>query len=340
MPTTVIGVYLFWVMIAWNRVPAFSDKIEITGTESAVRDSVGIDISIKHPYFSLNSYSKDFVGFFTEYGESKIGVCCELNSGKKALKEGSAHDSLFASYLSYAKRLYPKCSMDSIEVVYVINTRKELFGKIDDRNAKTGIIRAIDEKGFCFTKRTPTYEDDKCVDSLWMLAGLNHGIAKTMRIGYDFDIRHSLTRLFRMEDISQFNYNLVLNEKNADIRSIVIDLGGPTDTKGICPVPDIVGPERIVYNTKEKIEEVRNARGIKMFCQNIEATNIQNIRLFLLTSISSLCIAYTIREIGVFILFLLRKAKRAWERIKANQIQKKKTTCSKVNANRKRRKKK
>lgn len=341
LPVAILGVFLFWVMITWNRVPTFTDNIDICGSESALKDSIGVDISVNHPYFSLNNYNDEFIGFWSKYGKFKGGICFELNSDKKTLGNSALSDSTLQEILSSAKRTFPSISLDSIEAFYVITSRKELYGKMDNRKARNQFLRAKDDKGFSITNRKPDYQDGKCVDSLRIIAGLNKNISESMRVGYDLTIKSYLTRLLRMEDISQFNYSLELSTTNADIRSLEIDLGGPTNITGISPVPDIVEPTRIIYNTPSQIDEICKAKGVKMFCQSCEAANIQNIRLFLLTTLSSLCIGYTLKSIGVFILFGLRKIKNILEKhIKKNVKNENKNVSTSEKAIRRNRKKK
>ena len=81
-PALLLGLYLFWVMIAWNRVPSFSDSISISASERGIKDSIGVDVLVKHPYFGFRNFSDDIWDFCFGYGQSNVGVSCILNSEK------------------------------------------------------------------------------------------------------------------------------------------------------------------------------------------------------------------------------------------------------------------
>ena len=73
-PALLLGLYLFWVMIAWNRVPSFSDSISISASERGIKDSIGVDVLVKHPYFGFRNFSDDIWDFCFGYGQSNVGV--------------------------------------------------------------------------------------------------------------------------------------------------------------------------------------------------------------------------------------------------------------------------
>ncbi len=194
--------------------------------------------------------------------------------------------------------------------MYEFRVRKELFGNMDYRNAHNKLVRAWDDKGFCVVKRIAKYNDNVCIDSIRAIAGVNRFIYSKVPVGYSVTMYYTLMRLLRMEDISQFNYSLVIDDKSLCLNSLELDFGGPVEIKGIWPTPDIVEPSRIVYDSKDKISMIKETGTIKMFCQSLESATIQNVRLFILTTLASLCFAYTLREIGVFILFCFGWLKR------------------------------
>ena len=100
---------------------------------------------------------------------------------------------------------------------------------------------------------------------------------------------YTLMRLLRLEDISQFSYSLVLTDKASCVKKLELDFGGPVELKGIWPTPDIIEPSRIIYFSKDKITEIRDSGMVKMFCQSLESTTVQNVRLFFLTTLISIC---------------------------------------------------
>ena len=105
-----------------------------------------------------------------------------------------------------------------------------------------------------------------------------------------------------------------IDDQNAAVKRIELDFGGPTEFNGISPTPDIIEPSRIIYNTEAAIKDVKKSKQIRLYCQNLGTTNIQNIRLFLLTTLSTLCIGYTLKELGVFLIFIFGCFKSKWEK--------------------------
>lgn len=309
LPTVFLGVFLFLVFLSWNKTPSFSDKIEVIQTNRT--DSSTVSVSVKHPYFSLNNFSGDFWGFWTDYGKSCAGVDFSIRQATDKSDEDIL--SNYPKYKSEVLSLFPCHRMDSIGTIYEFRVRKELFGNMDYRKVNNKLIKAWDDKGFCVVKRVAKYDDDVCVDSLRVLVGVKKFTSSNIPVGYSSKMYYTLMRLLRMEDISQFNYSLSLVGNVNSINKIEVDFGGPVDIKGLWPIPDIVEPTRIVYHSNERISEVKEAGTIKMFCQSLESVNVQNVRLFVLTTLASLCFAYTLRESGVFLLFCCRWIKKKWE---------------------------
>lgn len=308
LPTVIIGVLLFWVFLTWNRVPSFCDNIEIIPIYHT--DGSAITVSIKHPYFTFNSFSDDFCGFWSDYGTSFSGVFFSISNDSVGFHEKPSHTYNNQKFNAEIRELFPLRNLDSIGLKYEFRVRKELFGNMDSRNAHNQLIRAWDDKGFSVVKRTAKYHDNVCVDSIRALAGVNRFWSSNVPVGYRTTMYYTLMRLLRMENISQFNYSLVLSDRASCINRLELDFGGPMEIKGIWPTPDIVEPSRIIYISKDKLSQVKDAGIIKMFCQSLESATVQNVRLFILTTVVSLCFAYTLREFGVFILFCCRWIKK------------------------------
>ena len=74
LPALILGLFLFWIFLAWNRVPTFHDRIELSTRSLFAVDNSEISIQIKHPYFSLNNFSSDFYDFWTKKGQTNAGV--------------------------------------------------------------------------------------------------------------------------------------------------------------------------------------------------------------------------------------------------------------------------
>lgn len=317
LPTLILGIILFWVFLAWNRIPSFGDSIEIIPICDT--DNCSVAVSVQHPYFTFNNFSEDFFGFWTDYGASTAGVNFSIGHDSLPNPETGSCDSCKTTRLNAEiQDLFPKHRLDSIGTIFEFRVRKELFGNMNSRNARNKLINAWDDSGFSIVKRIAIYDQSICIDSLKVLTGVNKSTSSRVHAGYHGTMYYTLMRLFRMEDISQFNYSLSLRGNTSYIKRLEVDFGGPVEIKGLWPTPDVVEPSRIVYQSEEKISEIKNSGSIKMFCQSLESVNIQNVRLFILTTLASLCLAYTLRETGVFVLFCCRWLKRKWEKEKTN----------------------
>lgn len=309
LPTVIIGIFLFWVFITWNRVPSFCDKIEIIPL--CTIDSSAVSASVKHPYFSFNNFNDNFCDFWSDYGTSVGGISFTICQDSATPHEAHYHTSRKAqNSVAEIRELFPERNLDSIGAIYEFRVHKELFGNMDSRNAHNKLIKAWDDKGFNIVKRTVKYSDNVCMDSIRAYGGMSKYTSSKVPVGYNTTIHYTLMRLLRMEDISQFNYSLVVDDKASSLNRLELDFGGPVEIKGIWPTPDIVEPSRIVYLSKNKLSELRSAGSVKIFCHCLETATVQNVRLFILTTLASICFAYTLREIGVFILFCCRLLKK------------------------------
>lgn len=320
IPTIILGIYLFWVFLTWNKVPTVEDKIEIIPLRQA--DSTCIAVTVKHPYFTFNNFSNDFLGFWSDYGNSVGGV--RFSIYRDSIKHSDTCPNVSCNVtksFTTIRKLLPNHNLDTIGSIYEFRVRKELFGNMDSRNANNEIRRAWDDKGFSLVKRIAKYSDNVCLDSITAFGGINkYTPADKIEVGYNVKLYYTLLRLLRLEDISQFNYNLVVKDDASRINRLEVDFGGPAEIKGIWPTPDIVEPTRIVYLSNDKIAKINEANSVKMFCQSLETTNVQNVRMFILTTLISLCFAYTLREFGVFIMYCFKWIKRKYER-EQNEIE-------------------
>ena len=256
-------------------------------------DSTCIAVTVKHPYFTFNNFSNDFLGFWSDYGNSVGGV--RFSIYRDSIKHSDTCPNVSCNVtksFTTIRKLLPNHNLDTIGSIYEFRVRKELFGNMDSRNANNEIRRAWDDKGFSLVKRIAKYSDNVCLDSITAFGGINkYTPADKIEVGYNVKLYYTLLRLLRLEDISQFNYNLVVKDDASRINRLEVDFGGPAEIKGIWPTPDIVEPTRIVYLSNDKIAKINEANSVKMFCQSLETTNVQNVRMFILTTLISLCFA-------------------------------------------------
>ena len=94
----------------------------------------------------------------------------------------------------------------------------------------------------------------------------------------------SVPSWFTLEDISQQYYKIKLNSEKIDSISLRIDFCGVTEFSHISPEPDEKGMSYIVFSDTKKINRIL-CNGLEFHAGFKELSNMQQIRLFLLTSI-------------------------------------------------------
>lgn len=110
---------------------------------------------------------------------------------------------------------------------------------------------------------------------------------------------------FSFEDISQQYYDIKLRTYDIDSTTLSIEFCGVAEFSQMIPQPDEVGMSSVVFTDYDKIEQIESD-GLKFHARFKELENMQQIRLFLLTSI----MAGIIIIIIVFIIMSLYKIHR------------------------------
>lgn len=94
----------------------------------------------------------------------------------------------------------------------------------------------------------------------------------------------SVPNWFTLEDISQQYYKIQLKSEKIDSISLRIDFCGVTEFSHMIPEPDERGMSYIVFSDTKKINRILT-NGLEFHASFKELSNMQQIRLFLLTSI-------------------------------------------------------
>ncbi len=110
---------------------------------------------------------------------------------------------------------------------------------------------------------------------------------------------------FSFEDISQQYYEIKLRTYDIDSTTLSVDFCGVAEFSQMIPEPDEVGMSSVVFTDFDKIEQIERD-GLKFHARFKEVENMQQIRLFLLTSV----MAGIIIIIIVFIIMSLYKIHR------------------------------
>lgn len=104
----------------------------------------------------------------------------------------------------------------------------------------------------------------------------------------------------RLEDISQAYFNIKLKTLTVDSLILKIDFVGATEFSKMIPEPDTIGMGCIVYNDPLKIYRIRT-NGLQFHARFLELENIQQIRVFTVTSImAAFVIVFVVFAISAF----------------------------------------
>ena len=121
----------------------------------------------------------------------------------------------------------------------------------------------------------------------------------------------------RLEDISQTYVDLKINSFTVDSIVLCMDFVGVTDFSNMEPSPDSIGMSKIIFSDPIKIFKIR-ADGLKFHAKFRELENIQEIRVFTVTTVmSAFTLALVIFVISAF-LKIRNKLKRKLEQEKAS----------------------
>lgn len=97
----------------------------------------------------------------------------------------------------------------------------------------------------------------------------------------------------REGDLSQSYYTLRFPHEPKDsaayndITKLSIDLGGPTRFVGLNPAPDETTLTGFIYTDPAKLRKIFSKDEFVFFCQYVEASNIQSVRTFLVSTIAT-----------------------------------------------------
>lgn len=89
---------------------------------------------------------------------------------------------------------------------------------------------------------------------------------------------------FSLEDISQAYYKFNIQSSTIDSMSLRIYFAGACEFSRIHPEPDDIGLNSITFHNADKINTIRSS-GLLFYVRFIELQNLQNVRLFLITSV-------------------------------------------------------
>ncbi|GEM_PF-4347543 len=68
----------------------------------------------------------------------------------------------------------------------------------------------------------------------------------------------------------------------------------PMNYINIYPEPDVINPQYIIYNSKEKLDKIINNRGFYIFAENLEAKKVNELRNYLYTLLLGSLLAFAV----------------------------------------------
>jgi hypothetical protein len=81
-----------------------------------------------------------------------------------------------------------------------------------------------------------------------------------------------------------------------NIKRVSLNFMGPVSFSQMMPTPDVITMSGVEFNDPEKIQQLR-MKGVEMLVHFEQLKNIQSMRIFILTSLITLCVTVIIKEI-------------------------------------------
>lgn len=126
--------------------------------------------------------------------------------------------------------------------------------------------------------------------------------------GYSMSYRnHSNNPWRKLYDVSRIDYHLKL-PKNAYTKSVCISFGGPTEFLNIYPSPDEIGRNFILYTDSVKLKKLQEY-DLRLAAKFPYSENIQNMRIFVMTSVVTVLLTLFFRQVYVLSEPLLKKVR-------------------------------
>lgn len=284
-----IGALIIWfpcilLLKAWNEVDSWNDVITVNAYRTHIPDSTeilkGNIISIKHPYMSFSKMYKqkfhlDY--FFYAHTSSKKGIFQSKDS------------TLLSDYIDIygIKNIETDSIIGFFEInysLYVSEGQKANYHlNLNDSLRSEKYISNIEcDDNKLYLNKRHIAKITKSQNGYNMPAFLKN------ESNVDISIPQPYKLVFKLKDVSQCYYNLQF-KGNTDFKldTLRINFGGAARFSGIDPSPDIYSYNGFEYTNKEKIDKIKR-NGLTVFCQFLEATGLQNVRIYLLSTIATL----------------------------------------------------
>jgi len=306
-----------YIQIRWNTVPCNDDHITI---KCEYGDTVKASWSIK----LVNDYF-----CFGDMGRNGQQSSVTLNAPTHfyIASDSSLRERKQSLQSTISEVCGDSVSLDSLSFIYSMDIRRNINTYVN--TPFTFVIRH--PENLSNTERISRNTYIQCIDSAGVIAESSHGLLscfskyrKKKHLNYEsesskwfieqntqnlFNIKFSPKysfagpRWLAMEDISQMYYTIQLDvPQQKDSIDLTIDFVGATEFLDIQPEPDERSLSSIRYTDQNKIRKIADNGRLKVYCKFPEMENVQELRLFLLTTILAVFIAqifvylYTLME--------------------------------------------
>lgn len=292
----VVSILLFGLLCEWNKVYTYNDDIALEGKLFIPDSLFHIDLTVSNTYWSL-MHSKDTIN---------SGMHIEMRTdalAEKFIKTNAIHSSVVDSAFNVVKKNNVVSCSDSLYALFSVGIKKAMF-----RNIPRGIFgvkgvessRFIDENdNFSFSSQSELNKDNVhhiVFNSTFGLKYANDSQKGQTNISdCSVCVKPGMNSLVGLEDFSQGYYRLnIRTNLEHNIDKLNINFNGATSFANIDPIPDRMTPISIHYVDKNKISEILK-NGLLVYHKNEETIGLQGLRVYLLSTILTLTIGYTIK---------------------------------------------
>ena len=308
-----LGFSIFlYCLLKVNAIPVRNDEIKIKTFKTLDDAKFSFTVNLGNAYYgigrwksadttvlTLNSVFEDKrPKTFTEWNDELLQRYYRKRKAVHYMRREAVRDSLTSILINN----FDEINKDSLYALFNITIRKDVGSypvylllpsatqekyrniivrdSMGDEQTRGFLYRKIDyakEKGHLIVKR-----------SFIGACGFEKGeVPHILSWGEKNIIKRKLNPYFVLEDISQSYYNLTLDVPYKSINRLEINFGGATRFTGIYPQPDQTTVSGIIYTDKGKISEI-NRSGLQLYCQFLETSTLQSVRIFVLTAFASL----------------------------------------------------
>ena len=303
------------ILKEWNTVPTLKDSIEIESKRQSSHSNNKDDqwccsITIQRPFDNFSTHKRK---------NGIIEFDCFANYERDGAQFITYYDwENTDSLIDFLGKHHPAFKTDYVVAMthFIIKTQTGNYNRFKRIHSKCDTA-AVCAKGMGYYAGVTSAEATESGNyAVWDgIIGWDGDIClDNTPVHYWMPLRDSLSmsnNLFRLENISQFYYTLDVNAHNHPeyINKIKIDFGGAVDFSEINPTPDRIDYSSIYFTDKDKINQISH-KGLKFYCESLETKNVQEIRIFLLSTIATFFFGYLMKILSELIGRLIRIRKK------------------------------